>query len=113
MMDLSDGISTDLPRLCASSNVGAEIYVGALPVFAASKSWKSDPIDLALNGGEDFELLFAVRGNAAAKFARAYPKKFPRVSRIGILTSSKRILLREAPGKPTCHLANGGFDHFK
>jgi thiamine-monophosphate kinase len=112
MMDLSDGISTDLPRLCSSSNVGAEIYPGALPIFSASKSWKLDPLNLALNGGEDFELLFAVPRNVAAKFAEAYPKRFPRVTRIGILTSSKGIVLREASGKPARHLANGGFDHF-
>ena len=112
MMDLSDGISTDLPRLCVSSNVGAEIYSDALPLFSASKSWNSDPLKLALHGGEDFELLFAVPGNAATKFTRAYPKQFPQVSRIGILTSSKGIVLREAPGKPGHLLANGGFDHF-
>lgn len=112
MMDISDGISTDLPRLCAGSGVGAEIYAGALPIFAASKSWNLDPLNLALNGGEDFELLFAVPGKLAAKFVKAYPKKFPRASRIGILTASKRIILREAPGKFARPLADGGFDHF-
>jgi thiamine-monophosphate kinase len=112
MMDLSDGISTDLPRLCTSSNVGAEIYAGALPVFSPAKSWNSDPLNLALNGGEDFELLFAVPVNAEAKFAKTYPKSFPRVSRIGVLTSSKWIGLKEAPGKPAHPLANDGFDHF-
>jgi thiamine-monophosphate kinase len=112
MMDLSDGISTDLPRLCASSNAGAEIYVGTLPVFSASKSWNSDPLSLALNGGEDFELLFAVPGNAAKKFAKAYPAEFPQASPIGILTSSNAIVLREAPRRPARPLINCGFDHF-
>jgi thiamine-monophosphate kinase len=112
MLDLSDGIATDLPRLCASSDVGAEIYIGDLPIFSASKSCNSDPLNLALNGGEDFELLFAVPGSVAARFEKAYSKKFPRASRIGILTSSRGIVLKKSPGKPARPLANGGFDHF-
>jgi thiamine-monophosphate kinase len=112
MLDLSDGISTDLPRLCTCSRVGAEIYAGSLPVFSGSKSWNADPLNLALNGGEDFELLFAIPGDTAAKFDKVYPKKFPPVSRIGVLTASKEIVLREFPGKPARPLPNKGFDHF-
>jgi thiamine-monophosphate kinase len=112
MMDLSDGISTDLPRLCGASGVGAEIHIANLPIFSASKSWSSNPLNLALNGGEDLELLFAVPRRKAARFEKAYPKKFPKISRIGMLTPSIGVVLKEVPGKPALHLPTRGFDHF-
>jgi thiamine-monophosphate kinase len=60
-IDVSDGLSTDLSHICKASRVGAVIESNALPINAeASKSRKSGPsaLDLALNGGEDYELLF-------------------------------------------------------
>jgi thiamine-monophosphate kinase len=53
-MDLSDGLSTDLARLCRESVVAAEIEAGALPVFPGAT------LKQALDGGEDYELLFTV-----------------------------------------------------
>lgn len=62
MMDISDGLLIDLGRLCKESRVGARIRVDRLPLsqglIEASRLLKISPIDMALSGGEDYELLF-------------------------------------------------------
>ena len=70
-MDVSDGLAGDVPKLCAAGGVGARINTAALPlseaVKAAAKELDLDPLDLALDGGEDFGLLLAVApGNVEA-----------------------------------------------
>ena len=75
MMDLSDGLSADLPRLCAASGVGARIEALKIPAARANaqrvaKSF--DALDLALNGGDDYELLFTVRPGKARRLPRAF-----------------------------------------
>jgi thiamine-monophosphate kinase len=60
-IDLSDGLSTDLSHICEASGVGATIESSAVPIHAsAKKASQSAPnaLDLAVNGGEDYELLF-------------------------------------------------------
>jgi thiamine-monophosphate kinase len=113
MMDLSDGISADLPRLCEASRVGAEIYISSMPIFSASKTWGFDPLSLALHGGEDFELLFAVPRRKTAIFEKTYPRDFPQAVRIGMLTRSRGVVWRQSPGKPAHPLPTHGFDHFR
>jgi thiamine-monophosphate kinase len=61
MIDLSDGLSSDLRRLCEESRVGAVLRAEALPVVAEARTFGGDPVALALHGGEDYELLFTVR----------------------------------------------------
>lgn len=61
ILDISDGLSSDLTHLVIASGVGARIYADRLPVdpaIAGVRAISADPLDLALNGGEDFELLF-------------------------------------------------------
>ena len=64
MMDISDGIAADLPHILEASGVGATVDFATLPLseelrrLCASRSW--DPVDLALCGGEDYELLFTI-----------------------------------------------------
>ena len=63
MMDLSDGLSTDLPRLCAASGVGARVEEAKIPAVRLPQSGRSrgdHPLNLALHGGDDYELLFTV-----------------------------------------------------
>jgi thiamine-monophosphate kinase len=63
MIDLSDGLSSDLAHLCRASRIGAKIYADKIPfhknLHSIAKSFE-EKIDCALNGGEDFELLFTV-----------------------------------------------------
>jgi thiamine-monophosphate kinase len=112
MMDLSDGLSADLPRMCAASGVGAEIDAGRLPVFSESSSWNCNPLDLALNGGEDFELLFAVPKAKAHLLEKKYPANLPKITSIGEMTSDTAIQLHNS-GKNRRRLPERGFDHFR
>jgi thiamine-monophosphate kinase len=58
-IDLSDGLSTDLTHLCHESAVGAEIFATELPIHPlAQQSGSTNALELALHGGEDYELLF-------------------------------------------------------
>ncbi|HLF83701.1 MAG TPA: AIR synthase-related protein, partial [Blastocatellia bacterium] len=66
MIDISDGLSTDLRHILDESGVGAFIHAAAIPVAecvlaAAAGAPGIDPLSLALNGGEEYELLFTVR----------------------------------------------------
>jgi thiamine-monophosphate kinase len=72
MMDLSDGLGDDLPRLCQESHVGAKIFAEKIPLLPecaiACRQMALNPLDMALRGGEDYELLFTV---AEADFKKA------------------------------------------
>jgi thiamine-monophosphate kinase len=64
MIDLSDGLASDLLHICKQSTVGARIYEDKLPVDATTKDvaleFKLNPATVSLHGGEDYELLFTV-----------------------------------------------------
>ena len=113
MMDLSDGLSADLPRMCRESRTGAEIWGFRLPLFPDSSDWSCDPLDLALHGGEDYELLFAVPRQRVAALESSYPPAFPRISRIGTLTGRRAVEWLPAPGATPRPLPPRGFDHFR
>jgi thiamine-monophosphate kinase len=98
MMDISDGLSTDLTRLCTASGVGAQIQSAAIPLVvlpaALSKGsgrLKFHPLQMALQGGEDYELLFTVSPRNAKKL-RAAPG-FSQLRQIGKVTRGKGIVL--------------------
>ncbi len=112
MMDLSDGLSVDLPRLCSVSGTGAEIFASQVPVYPDARRWHCDPMDLALHGGEDFELLFAVPSRKAARLERLYPRSFPPLSCIGRLRRRRGVVWAPHPGAPAEPLPVAGFDHF-
>jgi thiamine-monophosphate kinase len=110
MIDLSDGLSMDLYRLCRASRTGACLDSASVPVFCAS--WIDDPLTSALRGGEDFELLFTVHPKSVESFLKRYPAEFPPVSAIGTLTKAREILMTHSDGtvRP---LGEAGFDHFR
>jgi thiamine-monophosphate kinase len=80
MIDISDGLLQDLGHLCRASRVGARVDLAALPCTAAVRR---AGIELALNGGEDYELLFAVPPRRHAALRRAAAQLGCRVTRIG------------------------------
>jgi len=113
MMDLSDGLSTDIRRLCGASNVGAEIDAAALPIaacaHAVAERLNKDPIAYALGGGEDFELLVAIAPRAFATLASRYERAFARpLSRIGTVTADGEVRLRDRSG--TRELVSSGWE---
>ena len=120
-MDLSDGLSSDLPRLCAASGVGARVDAAKLPIVTPRVALASAPgngkrpraddaWELALHGGDDYELLFTV----PRKKALQVPVSFEgiRLMSIGEITSSRKILLVGKGGRSTV-LKPGGWDPFR
>lgn len=112
MMDLSDGLSIDLPRMCSASHVGAEIRTEDLPILPESRHWGCDPVDMALHGGEDFELLFSVPPNKACALEKKYPPHFPKITRIGAMIPGPAKIWRTEPGNKRRLLLERGYDHF-
>ncbi|HKV24591.1 MAG TPA: thiamine-phosphate kinase [Candidatus Acidoferrum sp.] len=113
MMDLSDGLSTDLPRLCAASGVGARIESPKLPVVKVPRTTRHrsrSPQDLALHGGDDYELLFAVPPQKQQRVPQSY-EGVP-ITCIGQLTAQRKILLVDESGRSQ-PLSNRGWDPFR
>jgi thiamine-monophosphate kinase len=107
-IDLSDGLSTDLTHLCRESGVGAEVSVAALPIHPlALESGPRNAIDLALHGGEDYELLFAAP--PSARLPRSLARV--RITRIGSLVRGHSISLLDPAGRRS-PLQPGGWEHF-
>jgi thiamine-monophosphate kinase len=108
MMDLSDGLATDLPRLASASRVGMVIDVARLPVSRAfgalCTALRVAPEAVILEGGEDYELVMTLPRSAEAPLARAWHS-------IGEVISGNRILVRQDGRTRTVRAR--GFDHFK
>jgi len=117
MMDVSDGIESDIRRILEQSSVGAEIYVEKLPIsdqlVSFCKKYNFNPYDFALFGGEDYCLLFTVENNAFAELNKEYFRKFnENIYTIGKITEKKGILEFKFNGRPY-EISGHGFDHFK
>ena len=112
MMDLSDGLSSDLPRLCRASGVGARIEESRLPVVKLPRSAakKLSALALALHGGDDYELLITVASRNLAKI----PPKISGIplTRIGEITRDGRIALVARDGRAR-ELRAMGWDPFR
>ena len=102
MIDLSDGLSIDLSRLCEASGVGARIDAEAIPRL------RQTPFEKALHGGEDFELLFTVPPSQAKRV----PKQVEgvRLARIGQVVRGRRLRLVRAGREGVLPVL--GFEHF-
>lgn len=113
MIDLSDGLSSDINHLCAASNVGALIDASLLPiderVVELCGRRALDPLQLALHGGEDFELLFTVKPENVAQLPRRVDGV--EIKRIGqIASASDGVKISE--GTRVWDLRPGGWKHF-
>lgn len=90
-IDTSDGLSTDLGHICQSSGVSARIFAADIPVVdvpAPLLRMGLDPLELALNGGEDYQLLFTVPATEASRVGSAY-REVP-ITRIGEIVAAKK-----------------------
>jgi thiamine-monophosphate kinase len=112
-IDLSDGLSSDLARLCAASRIGALLegsQIPQVPLPQASSKYAADPMQLAFHGGDDYELLFTVPPPKAGLL----PKTFQgvRLTAIGKITRRRKVLVLDERGHAT-QLAPRGWDPFR
>lgn len=100
MMDLSDGLGADLPRLARASRVGFIVETENLPLARGAT------IDNAISEGEDYELLFAILPRERTRLEREWRRNFPRVplTRIGQLNPKSKTRNSKLPG---------GYVHFQ
>jgi thiamine-monophosphate kinase len=107
MIDISDGLSTDLAHICQESGVGAEVQAGALPVAAIGRPARKVERHFALHGGEDYELLFTVPPG------KSIPSRIAGVSitQIGRIAPGKRTTLIDSRGAHP--LLPQGWEYFK
>jgi thiamine-monophosphate kinase len=113
MMDLSDGLSSDLRRLCEASRVGAVIKSENLPSVRVTKLERKngvDPLQLALHGGDDYELLFTVSKSKATRLPRSVGGVA--ITRIGEITRARDVLVVDDDGHSRV-LKPRGWDPFR
>ena len=114
MIDISDGLSSDLNHLCKESAVGAEVQAARIPIDQVVTELCGrralDPLMLALHGGEDFELLFTVKPENVGKL----PKRVDGVPITCIGTIKKESYgVKISEGSRVWNLEPGGWEHFK
>lgn len=115
-IDVSDGLSGDLVHLCEESAVGVEIDAAALPLSRACGAYavatKTDPIQLALRGGEDYELLFTVPAARRGALERLRRHAGCRLTPIGVIRPKRFGLKLRTSRGDVLLLRNTGYQHF-
>ena len=108
MIDISDGLSTDLNHICEESGVGAEVWAAAIPRDSVDRTPKPVELKFALHGGDDYELLFtARRGVHLPSEISGIP-----ITCIGEITRRKQMVLVSKAGARTS-LQPRGWEHFR
>jgi len=108
MIDISDGLSSDMIRVCEASRVGVRIYESRIPVSKDAGSLKN-----ALGDGEDFELLFTVSGDIFTEVLRRFKKNFKTpIAPIGEVTKKSCGMKMIGEDGKTVFLKESGFRHF-
>jgi len=110
MIDLSDGLSSDLNRICRASGVGAVINAGQIPLSQQTGK-AEEPLSSALNDGEDFELLFTLAPRECQKLLSKWKGPLA-ITQVGTITGTKKMQIAMPDG--SLHdLQARGYDHFK
>jgi thiamine-monophosphate kinase len=111
MIDVSDGLASDLLHLCTQSGVGAMVFEENLPIdeqtYLAATELNLSPITAAMNGGEDYELLFTVR---QADYDKV--KNNPKISVIGYMTDQPQEVVLATKGGNKHPITAQGWNHF-
>ena len=114
MIDLSDGLSSDLAHICESSGVGAVVNQSQIPIDRAvldlSKD-SDDQIEMAINGGEDLELLFTVRARKARTLGPTLGGV--KITEVGRITGSSGQIDLHQDGGIVKSLRPAGYEHFR
>jgi thiamine-monophosphate kinase len=108
MIDISDGLSTDLAHICEESGVGAELQAEGIPRASVGKPSREVDLQFALHGGEDYELLFtAPRSERIPSRIAGVP-----ITLIGSVTRFQKIFLMNENGVGV-ELQPHGWEHFR
>ncbi len=110
MIDISDGLSSDLNRICQQNKIGAVINAEQVPISNEAKKTK-EPLDSALNDGEDYELLFTLSGKEYEKLLKQWSGPTP-ITQIGITTDTKKMQIKTPDGHIS-DLEAKGYDHLE
>jgi len=108
MIDISDGLSSDLNRICKASGVGAVIDAERIPISDEAKE-SDDPLGAALNDGEDFELLFTLSEADCERLTKRWGDRVA-ITCIGKITDSGKMEIRAADGSVR-DLQAKGYEH--
>jgi len=110
MMDISDGLSTDLNRICQQSGVGAVIEAASVPI-AEDAHRQADPLKAALDDGEDFELLFTLAPEEGERLLQAWDGPVA-LTAIGRIAAAEGMWLHTSDDR-RIPLEPAGYDHLK
>jgi len=110
MIDISDGLSSDLSRICQASKVGAIIDAEQIPISDEARKGE-DPLGSALNDGEDFELLFTLSEKDFQRIQKQWDEPIA-ITRIGTITDTSKMQMKMPDGQIS-DLQPKGYDHFK
>ena len=106
MMDISDGLSTDLNHICRLSKKGAIVYADRIPISKNAKG-----LIAALNDGEDFELLFTIPQGKLGRLKKQWRFKI-KLTVIGKIVAGSSVKIKMPYGK-VAELLPAGFDHLR
>jgi thiamine-monophosphate kinase len=113
-VDLSDGLADAVRRLAEASGVGAAIDATAVPVEPDASKWFSDrgnePLAAAMSGGDDYELLFAVRPRLRGRVAAVLRHGHAPITRIGVCTDDRAVVVQRGSAREPI---TGGYTHFR
>lgn len=112
MIDISDGLASEVLHLCKSSQTGCDVYVEKIPidptVISTCDDFNLEPVTCALNGGEDYELLFTI---AQSDFDKI--KGNPHLTVIGHITEKSKGARLVTPNNEAIQLTAQGWNHFE
>lgn len=116
-IDISDGLSSDLGHILEQSRVGAKIFAEKVPISenleGFCEHFNMDPVKYAVDGGEDYVLLFTVSPDCAQKLYKNYHEIFEiPLFEIGEINDSDQLVL-EFPNGETQQIRPTGWNHFK
>lgn len=111
MIDISDGLASEIMHICKNSNVGAVIYEDKLPIhgitYNTAVEFNIDPVTIALNGGEDYELLFTISQDDFEKV-----KNQPDIAFIGYIAEKEKGAKLVTKSGVAASLQAQGWTHF-
>ena len=112
MIDISDGLASEIKHICKHSDLGCTVYENKIPIdqttYDTARSFNMDPTLFAMNGGEDYELLFTIKMEDFEKI-----KTIPEVSVIGFMTDKNSGINLITKSGPVVEIKAQGWDHLK